>query len=87
MNERALMFCMVKRMEMIPSGFETKVNNFFRNKVKKENWDNYVKWYLGRVDTCGEDYLKKIRYRLEQGLNFNRLCDKMIAYLESSIDS
>ena len=30
MNERALMFCMVKRMEMIPSGFETKVNNFFR---------------------------------------------------------
>ena len=87
MNERALMFCMVKRMDMIPSGFETKVNNFFRNKVKKDNWDNYVKWYLGRVDVCGEAYLKKVRARLEDGLNFNHLCSRMIAYLENGIDS
>ena len=86
-NERALMFCMVLRMGMIPQEYEPSVNRFFRNKVKKEHWDGYVDWYLRRVDACGEDYSVKVRKRLEEGLNFKNLCDQMIAYIDTGKDS
>jgi len=87
MNERALMFCMVKRMDMFSLEHEKAVNSFFRNKVKKENWDGYVNWYLKRVDACGDDYLIKVKHRLEDGLNFSHLCNQMISYLERHEDS
>lgn len=87
MNERALMFCMVKRMKLFPSEIEDSVNCFFRNKVKKDNWDGYVKWYLSRVDTCGTDYVEKVRRRLVEGLKFNDLCTQMINFLERGVDS
>lgn len=87
MNERALMFCMVQKMGMIPKEYERSVNRFFRNKVKKEHWDGYVNWYFKRVDACGEDYVTKVRNRLEEGLNFKNLCDQMIAYLNNGKES
>ena len=87
MNERALMFCMVKRMGMVSPDLEYAVYNFFRNKVKKENWDWYVNMYLKRVDTCGQDYLVKVRNRLEEGLDFGNLCAQMVAYLQKGGES
>lgn len=87
MNERALMFCMVQKMGMIPKEDERSVNRFFRNKVKKEHWDGYVGWYLKRIDACGEDYVAKVRKRLEEGLNFKNLCNQMIAYLNNGKES
>lgn len=65
MNERALMYNMIIRMQEF-QGNENFLFPFFKyyGDIKEENWAWYVNYYSGRVDNCGNDYIDKIRGRL-----------------------
>ena len=84
MNERALMYNMVIRMQEFKDEASFLFRFFMYYDIKNDNWRRYVDYYSQRVDNCGCGYVDKIRGRL---LNNTLFRDTISPRLTAAINS
>lgn len=85
-NERALMFCMISKLEKFKY-YNDSLYEFFKyyTDLNDTNWNYMIygdRGYMNRINRCGSEYAEKIAERLEANQLFADLSDRLVQYLD-----
>lgn len=80
-NERALIYCMLRAMGYIDNEMDSPAQEFFCDGVKPGSWAYHTGNYANRIQTCGQDYVSKIHAKLSAKSDFIALLNKLKVHL------
>lgn len=87
LNERALMLCIVRRLDECKD-YPKELYHLFKYypDLNEVNWKSYIDWYDRRIDACGEKYMGKMAMRFGQNAIYQKLQPRLWDYLMQGKD-
>ena len=84
-NERALMFCIISKLERFKN-YADKLREFFKyyENLIDDGWNYIINVYMNRVGGCGEDYMNNISKSLADSELFAKISDRLYNYISNN---